>query len=124
MRSANCSGLRAVATTRCPASRTTSVKARPSPRAVPVINQTFDIDNAPVRITDTICCPLEEKLVQRGGAATSTTRHSTCTIRQRVGALVVPDGFALSGQEIFTSLLRSRPEQKSRMVIPPGVRIH
>src|SRR5260370_2363973 len=38
-----CSELRAVASTRCPALRASSVKARPRPREAPVISQTFDM---------------------------------------------------------------------------------
>src|SRR5258708_39783358 len=42
--STSCSGLRAVATTRSPASSTASVNARPRPREAPVMSHTFDID--------------------------------------------------------------------------------
>src|SRR5260370_6293116 len=42
-RSARSPELRAVASTRCPALRASSVKARPRPREAPVISQTFDM---------------------------------------------------------------------------------
>src|SRR5260221_5888431 len=44
-KSANCSGCRALATTRCPSSRTTSVTARSRPRELPVMSQPLDIIN-------------------------------------------------------------------------------
>src|SRR5258708_6936912 len=47
-----CCELRAEASTRCPALRASSVKARPRPREAPVISQTFDMPTSSAPLLD------------------------------------------------------------------------
>ena len=111
--STSCSGLRAVATTRSPASSTASVNARPRPREAPVMSHTFDISPlsaVPESGSPRDCEPCDPFLMHRSVWSLQTSSTTGATQLLPSG----PQGFAylkMSCQPPRSDLASKPPER-------------